>query len=132
MNRRELLRTLVIAVGAVAGKLIYCGSRSSPITSHSFHVAGVRFHAPVRGLRKGDPVRIVLSSFGEKPCYAVLSERGEKIGYVPQSEVSMLGGCRILRSYLSVVRNNAVPWKKLLVTVLTDANKNNGAQNTIA
>lgn len=120
MTRRRLLYVAVLTVGGLVCRPRLRQHRSAAVRSRSFYIAGVRFHSSVKGLKPMDAVRLKLGSFQGAPSYEVLSESGARLGYVPKNEVPMFCDRQVLRSWLSAVQESAVPWKKYLVTALTE------------
>jgi|GEM_PF-5031585 len=120
MTRRRLLHLALLAVGGLVNRARVRQHCGPAVCSHSFYIAGVRFHSAVKGLKPMDAVHIKLGSFKGAPSYEVLSESGVRLGYVPNVEVPIFCGRQIVRSWLSSVQESAVPWKKYLVTALAE------------
>jgi hypothetical protein len=116
MDRRRFLKGLSGALGSITWNENGLALPVESSESFVFFVAGARFHnVAVCGGSK-QRVEIKREEFAGCDCYAIYS-MGEKIGYVPHKMVSKLRSRQNAVGTLCVVDQNALPWKKYVVTV---------------
>ncbi len=116
MYRRVLLQLMGSFVGSILyGRALPARRRDGPLVV-SFFVAGVRFQAPRSTAAVGDRVTISAATFQGSRCYEVLAGQS-RIGYVPRDIIGKLPALPRLSGVISAVHVNALPWKRVEVSL---------------
>jgi hypothetical protein len=117
MRRRSFLELLALGVSLLIARPARLLRGPGRAGSCRFYVAGVRFHPAAGRVQEGEPVEVRVERFREEICCALYSVRGERIGYIPKERLREVAGRNVLEATLSEVRPDAIPWKRLQVTL---------------
>lgn len=115
IDRRRFLRfALTLGAGATLACWQWLRRRSE---TGEFYVAGVRFHRVGIPPQLNEKVIIQSGEWRGLPCYSVLTERGERIGYVPRHAVSELAENADCVWRVCGLNQHAVPWKRYRISI---------------
>ncbi len=120
MYRRQFAKLVIACAGLIPARSSLRPRGKVP-EQKSFYVAGVRYCQTAPNLKTGDRVKVEPGIFKGERCYAILTKKNQRIGYVPQRIARTLDGCQILNSHISSFNNDTVPWKRVKVTVIIEA-----------
>lgn len=120
MRRRRFLRLLAMAYGMIVMfPFRRWGISDRMSVTRSFHVAGVRFHPTLHVLKMGDRLIMKRDSWNGERCYAIYTEGGQRIGYVPRQMIPTLGDLADQEWRLTSINSDTVPWKRYKIGIVS-------------
>jgi hypothetical protein len=113
MRRRQFLKLLAM----VCTTIMVFPFRRSRISdemsmTRSFYIAGVRFNPTLDVPKTGDRVLVKRSFWNGEKCYAIYTEGGQQIGYLPRHMIPVFGDLMDQTWRLTSVNPETVPWKR--------------------
>jgi len=117
MDRRKLLKSMILGCSAMAISPIRLIGRYSAEQDLEFYVAGVRFCRIHAILHEGDVVNLRWERSPVGGSWAIYNESGQQVGYVPKRLLPQIGALHQSRGRVSFADAFAVPWKRYKVTV---------------
>lgn len=117
INRRRFVRfTLTLGAGAALSSWQWLRRRPK---AAAFYVAGVRFNRVAIPPRLNERVVIQEEQWRGLSSYAVLTQQGERIGYVPREAIPMVTETAAAKDRWCLCAANrfALPWKRYRVSI---------------
>jgi len=112
MHRRQVLRLLAMACGMIVMFPFRRWRISDGMSvTRSFYIAGVRFNPTLDVLKMGDRLIMKRDSWNGERCYAIYTEGGQLIGYLPRQMIPILGDLADQEWRLTSINSDTVPWK---------------------
>lgn len=115
--RRAFLQLMIVAAGLVGLRNWSLGKKIKLNQAFTFYVAGVRFSSLSERLNVGSYVRIVPEMWKQEQCYAIHSDAGQRIGYVPRKVISTVEALVSPKWIITEVNRNALPWKRYKIAL---------------
>lgn len=115
MNRREfilLLPTFFVAVWKTIRP-----RRSSSSREGRFYIAGVKYHKQDSDVSSGQRLLLKSQLFKNELAFAILTEEGEQLGFVPRSWIPLVERAKITSARLVETNKYGVPWRRYLVSI---------------
>lgn len=119
ISRRQLLKIGLLSIPWLATLKGYKSSNVKPLR---FYIAGVRFQTVKPTCYLGQKLNVMQQHFDQSVSYAIHSQAGERIGYVPKKFVPIVAKQKIAAVRIDKYSPHAVPWKRyrVLLTVEGD------------
>jgi hypothetical protein len=87
--------------------------------TRSFYVAGVRFNPTSNIPEMGDRVLMKGEVWHGERCYAIYTEGGQHIGYLPRQLIPVFGDLADRDWRLVSVNLTAIPWKQYKIRLVS-------------
>ena len=118
--RRSFLKVVIASAGAMVCQNLTFGQKIKANERLSFYVAGVRFNPSTETMKAGSRVQITYEIWDRQLCYAIYSEAGQRIGYVPHKMIPSVETLVSKKWLIAEVNPTALPWKRYKI-VLSDS-----------
>lgn len=115
--RRAFLKFMIVAAGAMGLPNWSLVQKTKRNHDFSFYVAGVRFNSSSEHPNVGSCVRIVPEMWNQQQSYAIHSESGQRIGYLPRKMIPSLQGLTGRQWQVASVNLNGLPWKRYKIAL---------------
>lgn len=112
ISRRQLLKLGLLSIPWLAS---IKGYKSSSVKPLRFYIAGVRFQTVKPVCYLGQKLNVKQQHFDQSVSYAIHSQSGERLGYVPKKLVPLLVSQKIAAVRVDKFSPHAVPWKRYRV-----------------
>jgi len=120
MRRRQVLRLLAMACGMIVMFPFRRWRISDGISvTRSFYIAGVRFNPTLDVLKIGDCIVMKGDAWNGEKCYAIYTEGGQQIGYLPRQMIPILGDLADQEWRLISINADTVPWKRYKIGLVS-------------
>ena len=117
ITRRQLLKLGLLSIPWLASAK---GYKSTNVKSIRFYIAGVRFQMAKPACFLGQKLNVVQQDFDQSVSFAIHSQSGEQLGYVPQKFVPFIAEQKIAAVRIDKFSPHAVPWKRYRVMLTVE------------